>query len=204
MNINEAIFIKSSTVCKDCPSDMIPEYAFIGRSNVGKSSFINMITNRNKLAKTSSKPGKTQLINHFLINKEWFLVDLPGYGYAKTNKNTKEGFSSMIWDYILQRKNLTYLCVLIDSRLEPQKIDLQFINALGENGIPFVLIFTKADKQSVTRTQANVQVFLDTLSENWEELPPYFISSSVTGKGKDDFLDFIQQTNTSVQNCFEQ
>ncbi len=203
MNIKEAIFIKSSVACKDCPSHTLPEYAFIGRSNVGKSSFINMITMRNKLAKTSSKPGKTQLINHFLINKEWYLVDLPGYGYAKTNKNTKEGFSAMIWEYILQRDNLTCLCVLIDSRLEPQKIDLQFINTLGENGIPFVLIFTKADKQSPTRTQANVQVFLDAMSENWEELPPYFISSSLTGKGKEEFLDFIQLTNAHVQNSPE-
>ncbi|MBO4581451.1 MAG: YihA family ribosome biogenesis GTP-binding protein [Bacteroidales bacterium] len=202
MDIKQAVFIKSSASYKDCPQEKRPEYAFIGRSNVGKSSFINMLTGNNKLAKISSKPGKTQLINHFLINNEWFLVDLPGYGYAKTSKNIRNGFAPMISEYVLQRKNLIYLCVLIDSRLQPQQIDLDFIAQLGENGIPFVLIFTKSDKQSASRTQSNVQTFLDTLSREWEELPPYFISSAVTHKGKEDFLDFIQNTNLSIQDYF--
>ena len=182
----------------------MPEYAFIGRSNVGKSSFINMLTNNSKLAKTSSKPGKTQLINHFLINKEWFLVDLPGYGYAKINKSIREGFNEMIASYFLHSKNLVYMCVLIDSRLEPQKIDLEFLRTLGENHIPFVLIFTKADKLSGTKVRTNVQTFLDTLSAEWEELPYYFITSAETGLGKDEFLDFIEQSNKEVAEIFQQ
>ncbi len=202
MDIKQAVFIKSSASYKDCPQEKRPEYAFIGRSNVGKSSFINMLTGNNKLAKISSKPGKTQLINHFLINEEWFLVDLPGYGYAKTSKSIRESFAPMISDYILYRQNLVYLCVLIDSRLQPQKIDLDFIVDLGENGIPFVLVFTKSDKQSATRTRANVQTFLDTLGEQWEEMPPYFISSAVTNTGKQEFLDFIQDTNSGLQEYF--
>ncbi|MBO4543664.1 MAG: YihA family ribosome biogenesis GTP-binding protein [Bacteroidales bacterium] len=204
MQIKEAIFTKSSSTWKECPAERMPEYAFIGRSNVGKSSFINMLTNNSKLAKTSSKPGKTQLINHFLINKEWFLVDLPGYGYAKINKTVREGFNEMIAGYFLHSKNLVYMCVLIDSRLEPQKIDLEFLRTLGENNIPFVLIFTKADKLSGTKVRNNVQTFLDTLSAEWEELPYYFITSAETGLGKDEFLDFIEQSNKEVAEIFQQ
>ena len=199
MLIHSAIFVKSSQKWDACPPAKLPEYAFIGRSNVGKSSFINMITNHGKLAKTSSKPGKTQLINHFLINDTWYLVDLPGYGYAKTAKSIRSGFSEMISGYILHRPNLVYVCVLIDSRLEPQKNDLEFLYNLGENNIPFVLIFTKTDKQSPAKTQDNITVFLDKMAENWEELPPYFVSSTITKAGKEDFLDFIEKTNTSLK-----
>ena len=194
--IHTATFIKSSPHWQQCPQSDLPEYAFIGRSNVGKSSLINMITNNNNLAKTSSKPGKTQLINHFLIDNAWHLVDLPGYGYAKTPKKIREGFSDMISQYILHRKQLVCLFVLIDSRLEPQKNDLDFLYNLGKNGIPFALIFTKADKQSVTRTRENVTNFLNALSENWDTLPLYFISSTITKEGKEDIVGFIQKINT--------
>jgi GTP-binding protein len=165
-------FVKSSPNWKQCPPSDLPEYAFIGRSNVGKSSLINMLCNRNDLAKISSKPGKTQLINHFLIDNAWHLVDLPGYGYAKTPKKIRAGFADMISQYILNRPQLACLFVLIDSRLTPQQIDLDFIYNLGENEIPFALIFTKADKQSAVRTRENVDNFLMALSENWEEPPP--------------------------------
>jgi GTP-binding protein len=198
MKINTAIFVKSSPKWEDCPSAHLPEYAFIGRSNVGKSSFINMITNHSKLAKTSSTPGKTQLINHFLINNSWYLVDLPGYGYAKTSKTIRSGFSKMISDYILHRKNLIYVCVLIDSRLQPQQNDLDFLYQLGEAEIPFVLIFTKTDKQGVNKTQENVNTFLQKIAENWEELPPYFITSVITKVGKEEFLNFIGETNEKI------
>jgi GTP-binding protein len=198
MKINTAIFVKSSPKWEDCPSAYLPEYAFIGRSNVGKSSFINMITNNNKLAKISSKPGKTQLINHFLINNSWYLVDLPGYGYAKTAKSIRAGFTKMISDYILHRKNLIYICVLIDSRLQPQQNDLDFLYQLGKAEIPFVLIFTKTDKQGVNKTQENSTVFLQKIAENWEELPPYFITSAITKVGKEEFLDFIGETNKKM------
>ena len=168
MQIKEAIFVKSSSNYKECPTNHIPEYAFIGRSNVGKSSFINMLTNNGKLAKTSSKPGKTQLINHFIVNNQWYLVDLPGYGYAKIAKNIRESFPKMISDYLQLRPNLVYTCVLIDSRLEPQKIDIDFLIQLGENEIPFVLIFTKSDKQSVSKTKENIQKFMSVIGEYWE------------------------------------
>ncbi len=198
MIIHNALFIKSSPKWDLCPQGNFPEYAFIGRSNVGKSSFINMITNNSKLAKTSSKPGKTQLINHFLINTSWYLVDLPGYGYAKTAKTVRSGFSEMISGYILNRPNLVYVCVLIDSRLEPQKNDLEFLYNLGENGIPFVLIFTKTDKQGAVKTKENIDIFLQKVAENWEELPPYFVSSTITKAGKEEFLDFIETTNRQL------
>ncbi len=199
MKINSAIFIKSSPKWDLCPSGHLPEYAFIGRSNVGKSSFINMITNHSKLAKTSSKPGKTQLINHFLINDSWYLVDLPGYGYAKTAKSIRLGFNEMISEYILNRPNLVYVCVLIDSRHEPQKNDLDFLHQLGEAEVPFVLIFTKTDKQGVNKTKENIDTFLQKMAEDWEELPPYFISSAITKAGKEEFLDFIEQTNKTIK-----
>jgi GTP-binding protein len=198
MKITSAVFIKSSSKWTNCPEALLPEYAFIGRSNVGKSSFINMITNNGKLAKISSTPGKTQLINHYRINDAWYLVDLPGYGYAKTPKSIRVGFNDMISDYILHRPNLVYLCVLIDSRLEPQKNDLEFLYRLGETETPFVLIFTKTDKQGIMRTNENINAFLLKMKEDWEDLPPYFISSSITKAGKEAFLSFIETTNKSL------
>ena len=199
MIIKSATFVKSSPSEKLCPEVSLPEYAFIGRSNVGKSSFINMLTNRHQLAKTSSKPGKTQYINHFLINNNWYLVDLPGYGYTRSSKTLRIQWDKMIIDYIINRKNLLYLCVLIDSRLAPQKIDLAFLETLGQNHIPFTLIFTKVDKQSFTKIMKNVNNILNAILEQWEELPPYFITSAVNGKGKDEFLTFIEKTNKELK-----
>lgn len=193
MIIKTSSFVKSSTNWESCPNSTLPEFAFIGRSNVGKSSFINMLTAHQQLAKTSSKPGKTKLINHFFINNEWYLVDLPGYGYTRSSKELRVQWDKMTLDYIRYRKNLYYLCLLIDSRLLPQKIDLSFINTLGEMQIPFLIIFTKSDKQSNSKTMKNIDAFLNTISEQWEELPPYFITSSVTSKGKEDFLSFISK-----------
>jgi GTP-binding protein len=186
-----------------CPQTHLPEYAFIGRSNVGKSSLINMLTKNPKLAMTSATPGKTLLINHFLINKEWYLVDLPGYGYAQRGKKMMEKIQKLIEYYVLERKQMTCLFVLIDSRLEPQRIDLEFIEWLGENGIPFALIFTKADKQSVGKTKASVNRFLDTLKKQWEELPPHFISSSENKTGRQEILDYIEQVNRSLKEQAE-
>ncbi len=196
MLIKNAKFLKSSSNYSQCPPADKPEYAFVGRSNVGKSSFINMLTGQHKLAKISSKPGKTQLINHFLVNNNWYLVDLPGYGYARTAKTLRMQWSKMTMEYIKNRRNLYYLCVLIDSRLTPQKIDLAFITRLGEMDVPFLLVFTKSDKQSVLRTERNVQAFMECLDEQWEERPPYIITSAITGKGKEEFLDFVEATNT--------
>ncbi|MBP7101814.1 MAG: YihA family ribosome biogenesis GTP-binding protein [Bacteroidales bacterium] len=194
MIIKTSSFVKSSPDWIGCPETNLPEFAFIGRSNVGKSSFINMLTNRQQLAKTSSKPGKTKLINHFLINDTWYLVDLPGYGYSRTSKELRIEWDKMIMDYIRNRKNLYYLCVLIDSRLLPQKLDISFLEKLGEMEIPFLLIFTKSDKQSQIKTMKNVNSFIETISEQWEELPPYFITSAVRVKGKEEFLTFINKT----------
>ena len=198
--ITSAEFVVSNTRTDMCPQTNLPEYAFIGRSNVGKSSFslINMLTQRSKLAMTSSTPGKTLLINHFLINKSWFLVDLPGYGYAQKGKKTIEKIKRIIEHYVLERLQLTCLFVLIDSRLDPQKIDLAFIQWLGENGIPFAIIFTKADKQSQSKTLQNVNKFLNTLKEEWEELPPYFISSAEKKTGRTEILDYIDSINKSL------
>ena len=182
-----------------CPKSDIPEYAFIGRSNVGKSSLINMLTKKPKLAMTSSTPGKTLLINHFLINKEWFLVDLPGYGFALRGKKMMEKIKNLIEYYVLEREQLTCLFVLIDSRHEPQKIDLEFIEWLGENGIPFAIIFTKADKQTVGKTRQNVNNYLNKLKEQWEELPPHFVSSSENGTGRQEILDYIDDINKSLK-----
>ena len=193
MIIKSATYLKSSSNYQQCPPADKPEFAFIGRSNVGKSSFINMLTNHQHLAKTSAKPGKTQLINHFLINGKWYIVDLPGYGYARTAKTLRMQWSQMSMDYILNRTNLYCLCVLIDSRLTPQKIDLEFLAKLGEAQVPFVLIFTKADKQSSLRTERNVQAFMEALSEQWEEMPPHFITSAISGKGREEFLDFVEK-----------
>lgn len=195
MEIKSAEFTISSSRADMCPKSDIPEYAFIGRSNVGKSSLINMLTKNQKLAMTSSTPGKTLLINHFLINKEWFLVDLPGYGFALRGKKMMEKIKNLIEYYVLEREQLTCLFVLIDSRHEPQKIDLEFIEWLGENGVPFAIIFTKADKQSVGKTRQNVNNYLNKLKEQWEELPPHFVSSSENGTGRQEILDYIDSIN---------
>lgn len=199
MEITSADFIISNTQVSKCPQDGLPEYAFIGRSNVGKSSLINMLTKRPKLAMTSSTPGKTLLINHFLINKQWYLVDLPGYGYAQRGKKQQEKITKIIEDYILEREPMTNLFVLIDVRLEPQKIDLEFIEWLGENGIPFAIIFTKADKLTTNKMRDNVNLYIKKLQEEWEELPPYFISSSEKKIGRNEILDYIDSVNSSLK-----
>ena len=197
MLIKTAEFVISSARADRCPpTEGKPEYAFIGRSNVGKSSLINMLTGRKKLAMTSATPGKTLLINHFSINNEWYLVDLPGYGYAKRGKKEMEKLRNRIEYYVLERKELTCLFVLIDSRLTPQRIDLEFIQWLGEEGVPFALIFTKADKSKTTELRKNVDGFLNELRKEWEELPPHFVTSSAQGRGRDEVLDYIEQINT--------
>lgn len=199
MEITSAEFIISNVNIEKCPAGNRPEYAFIGRSNVGKSSLINMLTGRKSLAMTSATPGKTMLINHFLVNKEWFIVDLPGYGFAKRGQKGKQQIQKIIEDYILEREQMTNLFVLVDSRLEPQKIDLEFIEWLGENGIPFAIVFTKADKLKGGRLNQNIQSYLKQLSKQWEELPPYFITSSETGLGRKELLDYIEEINKSVK-----
>ena len=198
MDIKKAQFSTSSPTVSKCPNDTKPEYAFIGRSNVGKSSLINMLTQKPKLAMTSSTPGKTLLINHFLVNKAWYLVDLPGYGYAQRGKKIMDKIQKLIEYYVLERQQMTCLFVLIDSRLEPQRIDLEFIEWLGENGVPFALIFTKADKQTTTKTRQSVERFMNKLQEQWEELPPYFISSSEKKTGRQEILDYIEEVNKSI------
>lgn len=200
MNSIKAEFLISNSDYKKCPVLHKPEYAFIGRSNVGKSSLINMLTNNQKLAKTSGKPGKTQLINHFKINDDWYLVDLPGYGWAKVSKENREKWNLMIRNYILHRENLFCLFVLIDSRLEPQKVDLEFITWLGENGIPIALVFTKSDKQSKYKTQQNIELFKKTLRETWEELPDILVTSSVNKTGREELLNYIQEINLRTQS----
>lgn len=199
MKISSAVFSISSPDYRKCPSDGRPEYAFIGRSNVGKSSLINMLTGVKGLAKTSGRPGKTQLINHFLINNEWYLVDLPGYGYARTSKTSREKWGTMMREYFLHREELTNVFVLIDSRIPPQRIDLEFINFLGENGIPLSLVFTKADKESQREVQANMKAMKKALSEMWEELPPIFLTSSLNGMGRDAVLDSIESINETLK-----
>lgn len=198
MEINSAEFVISNALVSKCPDTDLPEYAFIGRSNVGKSSFINMLARNNKLAKTSATPGKTLLINHFLINKEWYLVDLPGYGYAKRNKKEQEKLKGIITSYILKRRQMTNLFLLIDSRHEPQKIDMEFMEWLGENGIPFSIVFTKADKLSGSKLKSNVSSYLKHVEEQWEELPPYFVTSSESRLGRTEVLDYIEQINRSL------
>ncbi|MBR5595420.1 MAG: YihA family ribosome biogenesis GTP-binding protein [Alistipes sp.] len=189
----KAKFKCSSEKISQVPKDSLKDIAFIGRSNVGKSSLVNMITGVNSLAKVSGTPGKTKLINHFLINDSWYLVDLPGYGYARVSKSTRGEFSKLITDYVLKCEKMHYLFVLVDSRLEPQKIDLRFIELLGENGIPFGIIFTKADKLSQAQLNRNVKNYKQTLSEQWEELPPMFISSSEKGTGREEIIGFIEE-----------
>ena len=200
MNIKKAEFIISNTQVDKCPKDGKPEYAFIGRSNVGKSSLINMLAAKKDLAMTSSKPGKTQLINHFLINDEWYLVDLPGYGYAQRGKKGREKIQEIIDLYLDEREELTCLFVLLDCRHEPQKIDLDFINNLGESEIPFVLVFTKIDKISASRLKENVTAYTQKLLENWEELPPIFYTSSEHKKGREEVLNYIEEINKSLKN----
>lgn len=192
MILKTAEFVKSSQYLEQCPQPDMPEFAFIGRSNVGKSSLINMLVDKKDLAKTSSQPGKTQLINHFLINEEWYLVDLPGYGYAKTSMENRKKWRKMIEDYLLKRVNLLTVFVLVDSRLEPQKIDLEFINFLGENQVPITLIFTKTDKQSAKKTEESLERFKESLSEYWEELPEIILTSSEKRVGRDEVLETIE------------
>jgi GTP-binding protein len=199
MKINTAEFIISNSDVSKCPLERLPEYAFIGRSNVGKSSLINMLTNHKNLAKTSGKPGKTQLINHFKINSNWFLVDLPGYGYARVSKKTKQVFQEFITDYFEKREQLVCAFVLIDIRLDAQKIDLEFIEYLGESGIPFCIIFTKADKISKTKIDSHIAAYKKQLhANNWEEIPPYFVTSATEMLGKDALLNYIEDINEMV------
>lgn len=198
MDIKSAEFIISNTDYLKCPDSKLPEYAFIGRSNVGKSSLINMLCNRKDLAMTSSRPGKTLLINHFLINKNWHLVDLPGYGYATAGKKMRDQLQDIIESYILNREQLTCLFLLIDSRHEPQKIDLEFMEWLGENGVPFSIVFTKLDKLPHAKGKSNVQTYKDKLSEQWEELPPIFLTSSEKRVGRDEILNYIDGISKSL------
>lgn len=198
MDINSAKFVMSNTDVKKCPQDNKPEYAFIGRSNVGKSSLINMLTGQKGLAMTSATPGKTLLINHFIINDNWYLVDLPGYGYAKRGQKQQAQITKIIEDYVLDREQLTSLFVLVDCRHEPQKIDLEFITWLGENSVPFGIIFTKADKLSHSKLVENIRHYQDILSEQWEELPVSFITSSAKKMGRTEILDYIDSINKSL------
>ncbi len=195
MQIKETRFITSSTGIHKCPPPDLPEYAFIGRSNVGKSSLLNMITDRKKLAKISSTPGKTQLINHFIINEEWYLVDLPGYGYARISVHKKQSWEKMIRDYIMKRKNLMSLFLLIDSRISPQQIDLNFIDLLGINQVPFVIVFTKSDKLSKPKLESNLNIYKKQLLNSWEDLPEIIVSSSINKTGREEILSYIGKSN---------
>ena len=203
MKIKSADFVISNTDIDKCPKEPIPEYAFIGRSNVGKSSLINMLTGRKSLAKTSGKPGKTQLINHFKINDNWFLVDLPGYGYAKVSKKNRSIFAKFIYEYLEKRENLICTFVLVDSRHEPQKIDMLFMEWLGQNQIPFVIVFTKMDKLSSSQLNKNITKYKTEMLKTWEDIPQTFRSSAESGLGKSEILKFIEQTNTSVKDILK-
>ncbi len=198
MKISSAEFVMSNSDVAKCPKNNLPEYAFIGRSNVGKSSLINMLTSRKSLAKTSGRPGKTQLINHFMINKNWFLVDLPGYGYARVSKSSKKVFQKFITAYFSKRTQLVCAFVLVDSRHEPQKIDLEFMQWLGENQIPFSIIFTKADKLTKTKLPSNIEGYKNEMLQYWEEMPNYFITSSSSGFGKEEVLNYIEEINQQI------
>ena len=195
MEVKKAEFIVSNSSYAKCPATGVPEYAFIGRSNVGKSSLINMLTGVKGLAKTSGRPGKTQLINHFLVNGEWYIVDLPGYGYARTSKSAREKWQKMTGDYMLKRETLVNVYVLVDSRLKPQTIDLEFIDFLGENGIPLTIVFTKIDKEKQKEVMGNVAMFKRVMSERWEELPEMILTSSQSGYGRDAMLASIEKCN---------
>jgi len=199
MKIKSAEFVMSNSEVAKCPQQQLPEYAFIGRSNVGKSSLINMLTGRKSLAKTSGRPGKTQLINHFIINNNWYLVDLPGYGYARVSKTSKKKFQKFITNYFEQRQQLVSAFVLVDIRHNPQPIDLEFMQYLGEKQIPFSIIFTKADKLKPKAIERHVETYCNELLQFWEELPPYFITSSSKTIGKDELLGFIADTNEEIQ-----
>lgn len=199
MEIRSAQFVISNTDIKKCPAPEFPEYAFIGRSNVGKSSLINMLVNRKDMAKTSGKPGKTQLINHFIINENWYLVDLPGYGYAQVSRERRETWESFIRKYILERENLMCMFVLVDSRLSPQKIDLEFMDWLGENNIPFVIVFTKMDKLSKTKIADNINRYKEEMGRSWDELPQCFYTSSEKKEGRKELLDFISSANQAFK-----
>jgi GTP-binding protein len=196
--IRTAEFIISNTDVKKCPEGNLPEYAFVGRSNVGKSSLINMLTAKKGLAMTSSKPGKTILINHFLINKDWFLVDLPGYGYARRGHEKQAQIRTIIEDYVLEREQMTNLFLLIDSRLEPQKIDTEFMEWLGENGIPFSIVFTKADKLKTGKLHGKLEAYIQHLTGQWEEIPPYFTSSAENRLGREEILGYIETINNNL------
>lgn len=200
MEIKKATFVMSNSDYRKCPSTGLPEYAFIGRSNVGKSSLINMLTRVKGLAKTSVKPGKTQLINHFIVDDTWYLVDLPGYGYARTSRISREKWQSMVTDYILKREQLVCVFVLVDSRIPPQAIDLEFIDFLGRNGVPMSIIFTKTDKQKQREVAVTVNTYRKTLMETWETLPEMFMTSAVSGYGRDKVLDYIGQINEELKN----
>lgn len=199
MEIKKSEFIISAPTVSKCPSDTKPEYAFIGRSNVGKSSLINMLCNHKNLAKTSATPGKTLLINHFIINNEWYLVDLPGYGFAKRSKSVQQKITNMITSYILQREQLINTFVLVDIRHEQQKIDREFIDWLGQSNVPFAIIFTKADKLGPVRARQNAEAWMRKLSDTWDELPPYFVTSSETKAGRDEVLGYIEQINAELK-----
>lgn len=199
MEIKSAEFVISNTDIKKCPTDDKPEYAFIGRSNVGKSSLINMLTEKKGLAKTSGKPGKTQLINHFIINDEWYLVDLPGYGYAKTSKKNRATWEKFIADFLTKRETLVNVFVLLDSRLEPQKIDLEFMNWCGEKQIPFSMVFTKIDKLSSSALQKNLARYKKEMLKYWAELPPVFVTSSTSSFGREKLLNYIEAINESMK-----
>lgn len=196
--IKSARFVVSNSDVRKCPVDKKPEYAFIGRSNVGKSSLINALTGQRKLAMTSATPGKTLLINHFMVNEEWYLVDLPGYGYAKRSKSQNEQLQRIINSYILEREQMTLLFVLIDCRHAPQRIDLDFFRWLGENGVPFAIIFTKADKLVKTALASNVKAYKECLLEEWEELPPVFVTSSESKMGREEVLQYINDINATL------
>jgi GTP-binding protein len=198
MTITSAEFITSSTSVAQCPKDPIPEYAFIGRSNVGKSSLINMLVERKKLAKTSTTPGKTRLINHFRINDRWYLADLPGYGYAKVSKKERESFARMIQQYATQRSNLVCFFVLVDARIPPQQLDLDFIEWLADSKLPFVIVLTKIDKVSQKEKSKNLNLLMEKLSQTWEELPRIFESSAIKGTGRDEIMGFINDTNEKL------
>lgn len=199
MKISKSYFLCSNTKFDRLPKDNIPEYAFIGRSNVGKSSLINMLTQHGGLAKTSSVPGKTITINHFVINNSWYIVDLPGYGFAQHSKKTREEWRVMLNNYISRRRNLVTTFVLVDSRIEPQASDIGFMEWLGENGVPFCIVFTKADKLSKTQVNLNVENYKKRLLEDWEELPPIFVTSSEKQMGRDEMLDYIEQQNNVIE-----
>lgn len=200
MIIKSAEFVKSSGKWQECPEPTLPEYAFIGRSNVGKSSLINAMTNRKDLAKTSQTPGKTQLINSFLINEDWYLTDLPGYGYARVSKSIRGDFEKLITNYILNRRNLVNLFILVDVRHQPQKIDMEFMQWVGESGIPFSLVFTKADKLKPNAARANVEAYKQELLKTWEDLPEIFVTSAEKKEGTEDILNFIDTTNEFLRN----